>query len=171
MLHPSPWYPLHKRLGEPQSQPVCYADEKSLFPLPEIESRFLSHPACSLDAIPIELPRLLFNLSLNKKIQQLRAHINWKMAYNGPSSGRSAWSKKKLSPMSILNWMIPHSSRNQVYLAPFASHHPHWQLPTSSWFNYCSKHGILLRKSGFKYLPLVLYFDGKYINCRTKCSM
>lgn len=105
---PQPLVPLYKRLSGPQSQSVCYAEEKNLFPQLEIESWFISHPACGLDAIPTELPRLLFNLSLNKKFQLLRAHINWMMAHNGHSSGLGAWTNKKLHPhpKSTINWMI-----------------------------------------------------------------
>jgi hypothetical protein len=58
-----PWgeslpYSLDRRLGEPQSLSGRYAEEKNLFPLPGIESRFLGRPARSLVATPIELSRL-----------------------------------------------------------------------------------------------------------------
>jgi hypothetical protein len=49
----TPWllntqYPLHRKLGDPQSLPEHIGGEKNLLPLLEIVQQLLSHPAHSL---------------------------------------------------------------------------------------------------------------------------
>jgi hypothetical protein len=51
-----PRYPMCRKLGGSQNRSGRYRVEKNLFPLPGIETRFLGRPACSLVAIPTELP-------------------------------------------------------------------------------------------------------------------
>jgi hypothetical protein len=48
-------YPLHRRLGGPQSQPGCVGEERNIWPLPGIELWFLERPSRSLAAVPTEL--------------------------------------------------------------------------------------------------------------------
>jgi hypothetical protein len=43
----SPWYPLHRRLGGPQSRCGCCGEKKNFLPLPGIKPQFLNHPAHS----------------------------------------------------------------------------------------------------------------------------
>jgi hypothetical protein len=54
-------YPLHRRLGEPESQSEVYGEVKNLFDLPGIEYRLLSCLVLSLVAIPTEPSRLLLS--------------------------------------------------------------------------------------------------------------
>jgi hypothetical protein len=58
LLYPqgkSPWYPLDRRLGRPQSQSGHGGKEKILSPFHEMNPH---RPACSLVAIPTELSQL-----------------------------------------------------------------------------------------------------------------
>jgi hypothetical protein len=55
----SPWYPLDRRLGRPQSRSGRGGEEKNSQPPPGIERYFPDHPAPSLVAISTDLSRLL----------------------------------------------------------------------------------------------------------------
>jgi hypothetical protein len=56
----SPWYPLDRMFGGPQSCSGCSGEEKNSQPQPEIEPKNPNCPACSLVTIPTELSRLLY---------------------------------------------------------------------------------------------------------------
>jgi hypothetical protein len=48
----SPWYPLDRGLGGPQSRSGRYGEDTNLLLLPEIDPRHLGLPACSRKMIP-----------------------------------------------------------------------------------------------------------------------
>jgi hypothetical protein len=52
--------PLYRRLGEPQSQPLDYEEEKNPFPLPGIEPQFFGYLAHSLASVSTELPLVTY---------------------------------------------------------------------------------------------------------------
>jgi hypothetical protein len=62
-------YPLHSRLGGPQSQPGLYAEERNIWPLPGIEPWFLERPSRSLVAVPTILFRSIFR-ELAQSVEQ-----------------------------------------------------------------------------------------------------
>jgi hypothetical protein len=51
----SPWYPLDRRLGGPQSRSGRCGEEKNLLPLPGIEPQFLNRPVYSPVAIDVSI--------------------------------------------------------------------------------------------------------------------
>jgi hypothetical protein len=73
----SPPYPLDKRLGEPQSRPGCYGEEKN-FALPGIETTVSSPQPVP---VPTELSRLLRFFLLDKNLFEFSephlSLINW----------------------------------------------------------------------------------------------
>jgi len=50
--------PLNRRPGRPSRRPIRSAVQKHIWPLPEIEARFLSRVAYSFVTIPSDLPQL-----------------------------------------------------------------------------------------------------------------
>jgi hypothetical protein len=83
----SPWYPLDRKLGGPQSRSGRGGEEKNSQPPPGIEPFNPDRPAHSLVAIPTELLQLWMKEKLNDFI--IQADYFWRTSVSPKVSGLS----------------------------------------------------------------------------------